>query len=87
MPTTDTKPHKRVNVTLSPKTLELLDRVATKGSRSGLIDRAVRHYVTRVGLKTLRRRVREGAIARADRDQAIAAEWFTLEEETWPKQR
>ena len=36
---------KRINIILPDKTVAVLDRVASKGTRSRFIDRAVRHYV------------------------------------------
>jgi CopG family transcriptional regulator/antitoxin EndoAI len=35
-----------------------------------------------VGLKE---QLKEGAIRRAERDRQLAEEWFSLEEEAWPK--
>lgn len=78
---------KRINVTLSEETLRLLDRVARKGGRSQLIDRAVRDYVAAAGRTKLRERLEEGAHRRAERDLEIAGDWLALEEETWRKAR
>lgn len=75
--------HRRINVTLSEETLALLDRVAEKGDRSRLIDAAVRHYIDEKGRRTLKKRLKEGAIRRAARDLSLAEEWFPLEEELW----
>jgi CopG family transcriptional regulator/antitoxin EndoAI len=74
---------KRINVTLPDKTVAILDRVTTKRSRSRFIDRAVRQLVETEGRANLRSRLKEEAIANADRDLAMAAEWFPLEEEAW----
>jgi len=74
---------KRINIILPDKTVAVLDRVTTKGSRSRFIDRAVRHLVEMEGRANLRSRLKEEAIANADRDLAMAAEWFPLEEEAW----
>jgi len=79
--------HRRVNVTLPEETLRLIDRVAKKGDRSRLIDEAVRHYIDNVGRTNLRKRLKEGAIRRAERDRALAEEWFHLEEEAWRDDR
>src|SRR5438045_1047177 len=73
--------HKRINITLPEETIQLLDRVAEKGDRSGLIDRAVRFYVQEIGKARLRKLLRLGATARASRDLAVAAEWFSIESE------
>ncbi len=75
--------NKRINITLPEKTVQLLDRVAQKGNRSRLIDRAVRRYVAEVGRATLRRRLKDGAIREAELDLQLAEEWFPLEEEAW----
>jgi len=72
---------KRINIILPDKTVAVLDRVTTKGNRSRFIDRAVRQFVETEGKLNLRLRLKEEAIANADRDLAIATEWFPLEEE------
>jgi CopG family transcriptional regulator / antitoxin EndoAI len=72
---------KRINIILPEKTVAVLDRVTTKGSRSRFIDRAVLHYIETRGKQSLREQLREGYRANAERDLAIAAEWFPLEEE------
>ena len=72
---------KRINIILPDKTAAVLDRVTTKGNRSGFIDRAVRQLIETEGKANLRARMKEEAIANAERDLAIAAEWFPLEEE------
>ena len=75
--------NKRINVILPTTTVAVLDRVATKGSRSALIDRAIRHYVKTQSQQNLRQRLKEEALANAERDLQMAAEWFPLEEEAW----
>jgi len=60
---------------------KVLDRITTKGKRSRFIDRAVRQLIETEGKANLRARLKEEAIANADRDLAIAAEWFPLDEE------
>ena len=74
---------KRINIILPDKTVAVLDRATTKGSRSRFIDRAVRQLVEMEGRANLRSRLKEEAIANADRDLAMAAEWFPLEQEAW----
>jgi CopG family transcriptional regulator/antitoxin EndoAI len=74
---------KRINIILPDKTVAVLDRVTTKGSRSRFIDRAVRQLVETEGRASLRSQLKEEAIANADRDLAMAAEWFPVEEEAW----
>jgi CopG family transcriptional regulator/antitoxin EndoAI len=72
---------KRINITLPDPTIALLDRVTTKGSRSRFIDRAVRRLVEVESKANLRERLKEEALANAERDLAMAAEWFPLEQE------
>ncbi len=79
--------HRRVNVTLPEETIQLLDRVAEKGDRSRLIAEAVKHYIQSTGRAALRKRLKQGAIRRADRDLHLAEEWFKLEEEAWQGDR
>jgi len=79
--------HVRLNVTLPEETVRIMDRVAKRGGRSRLITEAVRRYVRDLAKARLRRRLKEGAIRRADRDQQLAHEWFAIEEEAWPENR
>jgi CopG family transcriptional regulator / antitoxin EndoAI len=72
---------KRINIILPDKTVAVLDRLTTKGNRSRFIDRAVLQLVETQSRANLRARLKEEAIANADRDLAIAVEWFPLEEE------
>lgn len=74
---------KRINIILPERTVSVLDRVTTKGNRSRFIDRAVLHYVETQGRQGLREQLAEGYRANAERDLAMAAEWFPLEEEAW----
>jgi CopG family transcriptional regulator / antitoxin EndoAI len=75
---------KRINVTLPEETVRLMDRVASKGQRSRLVDQAVRWYVEGLGRARLRQELEAGAQDRADRDLGLVAEWFNLDEEAWP---
>ena len=72
---------KRINIVLPDTTVSVLDRVATKGTRSRFIDRAVLHYVETQGKQHLREQLAAGYRASAQPDLAMAAEWFPLEEE------
>ena len=74
---------KRINIVLPDTTVAVLDRVSKKGDRSRFIDRAVRHYVQIQGKQRLRAQLVAGYRANAERDLALAAEWFPLEEEAW----
>ena len=76
--------NKRVNITLPEQTLRLMDRVAGKGRRSSLIDRAVRRYVKEETRANLRKQLTESYNAEAAIELQLAEEWFPLEEEAWP---
>jgi CopG family transcriptional regulator/antitoxin EndoAI len=75
--------YRRINITLPEETVQLIDRISEKGNRSRLIDKAVRRYVTDLRRANLRKRLKEGALRRADRDLRMAEESFFLEEEAW----
>ena len=75
--------HKRLNITLPEKTVNLIDRVSAKGDRSRFIDEAVRRYVREVGRARLRSRLKEGAMRRAERDRQLAEEYFLLDDSAW----
>lgn len=79
--------YRRLNITLPEDTVRLIDRVVKKGNRSRFISKAVRRYVREMGRASLRRGIKQGAIRRAERDRAMAEEWFFLEEEAWAKER
>ena len=79
--------HKRVNVTLPEKTIQLIDRSANHGNRSRFIDEAVKYFVRDHGRTELRRLLEEGAERRAARDLAVAEEWFPVDKEAWQKRR
>jgi CopG family transcriptional regulator/antitoxin EndoAI len=80
----EAKAYKRINVTLPSETLELIARVTPRGDRSRFVDAALHYYIQEVGRTRLRRELREGAIVRANRDQQIAEDWFSLTDNTWP---
>jgi CopG family transcriptional regulator/antitoxin EndoAI len=72
---------KRINIVLPDETLSILDRVASAGTRSAFISRAVLHYIETQSSQSLRQTLAAGYVANAERDLAIAAEWFPLEGE------
>ena len=72
---------KRIHIVLPDSTMSALDRVTTSGTRSRFIDRAVRHLIETEGKTNLRECLKFEATANAERDLAISAEWFPLEEE------
>jgi CopG family transcriptional regulator/antitoxin EndoAI len=76
---------KRINVVLPVETIRVLDRLAPKGNRSRFISAAVMHYVESNAKRNLARRLKEGALANAQRDLEIAQEWFPLDEEAWQR--
>jgi metal-responsive CopG/Arc/MetJ family transcriptional regulator len=73
----------RINVMLPTATIAVLDKVASKGSRSVLIDRAIRHYLQTRSRQNLREQLKLEALASTENDLKMAAEWFPLEEEAW----
>jgi CopG family transcriptional regulator/antitoxin EndoAI len=75
--------NQRINVILPTATVAVLDKVATKGNRSALIDRAIRHYIKTQSRQSLRERLKQEALTNAERDLQMATEWFPLEEEAW----
>lgn len=76
--------HRRINITLPDETIRLLQRVVKRGDRSRLIARAVERYVEGMGRATLRKRLKEGAVTRANRDRDLVAAWVNVEDEAWP---
>ncbi|MBI4558665.1 MAG: hypothetical protein HY706_13880 [Candidatus Hydrogenedentes bacterium] len=78
--------HKRINVTLPVETVQLLDRVTSKGNRSRLIDTAVKYFVGQRSRRRLRKQLAEGYKRNTRLDLEIATEWFPLEQEVWDKQ-
>ena len=75
--------YRRINITLPVETVEILGAVVDKGSRSTFIDEAIKSHAKKLKGKDLREQLEEGAIVRAERDLALAQEWFHLEEGLW----
>ena len=75
--------HKSANITLPEETLALIDRVTEHGDRGRFIGEAVCHYIQETGRANLRKRLKEGAIRRAERDLDLTEEWFTIDEDVW----
>ena len=73
----------RLNITLPRKTVGLLDRLTTKGTRSRFIDDAIRERIASVGRTRLRKRLEQGYTARAARDLRMVEEWLAVDEEAW----
>ncbi len=76
---------KRLNITLPESTVALLETVANKGERSTFIDNAIKAYIKQTRRESLRNSLKEGAIARSERDLNLADEWFEIDEELWQK--
>ena len=72
---------KRLNITLPVETVRLMDRVAGRGRRSNLIDRAVRRYVKEETRANLRKQLAASYKANAEADLRLAEDWFPLEEQ------
>lgn len=79
--------HTRVNITLPRDTLQLVDRITEKRDRSRFLNEAVRFYIRERGQENLRKLLRKGALQRADRDFNLVQEWFSLENETWRREK
>ncbi len=73
------KTYRRLNITLPERTVQLVDRVAPRGDRSRVIAEAIRQYVTKARRTELKRRLKEGAVRRAERDKLLVAEWSDLD--------
>jgi CopG family transcriptional regulator / antitoxin EndoAI len=77
----------RINITLPETALRIVDSIAPRGDRSRFIAEAIKHYAVETRRTKLRKRIKEGAIRHADRDRALVADWFALEEEVRPRKR
>ena len=74
--------YQAINIQLPDDTVVEIDRLAPQGDRMLFISEAIQFYILEANKKALRDLLKEGAIARADRDLALAQEWFTLDEDT-----
>ncbi len=77
--------YKRLNITLPESTVALLEQMAGKGSRSTFIDDAIKSQAKNLKQQNLQDQLKEGAIARAERNLQMAQEWSHLEDEVWQK--
>ena len=75
--------NKRLNITLPEGTVRLMDRVAGKGRRSRLIDRAVHWYVRQETRANLRKHLAASYKAHAAMDLQLAEDWFPMDEQAW----
>ena len=74
---------RRINISLPEETVRLMDRVSSRGDRSRLINEAVRRYVASRRRANLKKRLKDGALRRAERDLRLSTDWFLLDEEAW----
>jgi CopG family transcriptional regulator / antitoxin EndoAI len=81
---TEVAMNKRLNITLPEQTVRLMDRVAGRGRRSRLIDRAVRCYLKEETRANLRKRLAESYRSNASFDLQLAEDWFPIDEGAWP---
>ena len=71
---------RRLNISLPERTVELIDRIAGKGQRSALIDRAVLRFVQQESRRAQSAHsLRQAPRDRAARDLQLAEEWFPIE--------
>jgi CopG family transcriptional regulator / antitoxin EndoAI len=73
--------YQNISVNLPDDTLVEIDRLAPQGDRSRFIAKAVKFYLYEANKQSLRDRLKEGAICRAERDLNLAQEWFAVDEE------
>ena len=71
-----------ISIHLPDDILLEIDRLAPQSDRSLFISEAIQFYISEINKIALRDRIEEGAIVRADRDLALAQEWFALDEES-----
>jgi len=74
----------RLQITLPKNTIRLIDGVWPKGpfkSRSSFLDHAARRYAVRLQKATLKRRLKNGYLARAERESELMSEWETASNE------
>jgi CopG family transcriptional regulator / antitoxin EndoAI len=70
-----------ISVHLPDDTLVEIDKLAPQGDRNLFISEAIQFYISEANKRALRESIKEGAIFRAERDLALAQEWFALDEE------
>jgi CopG family transcriptional regulator / antitoxin EndoAI len=81
--------YQNISINLPDDTLVEIDRLAPPGDspeatlseRSRFIAKAVQFYINETNKQSLRDRLKEGAIYRAERDLNLAQEWFDVDEE------
>ena len=73
--------YRRLNITLSEDTVDLLDRLVPRGERSRFIAQLVKR--TAQERADLYARLEESYARRAQRDREICAEWDYLSDQVW----
>jgi CopG family transcriptional regulator / antitoxin EndoAI len=69
---------RQINVTLDDDTAAMIESIPLT-ERGRFIDSAIRQRASTLHGEDLRRLLKEGAIARADRDREIAEEWASVD--------
>jgi len=68
----------RLTITLPKHTVQLIDQMKRTGpfkTRSSFLDQAARRYAVRLQKATLKRRLKSGYLARAERESELLSEW------------
>lgn len=72
--------YQKINITLPEQTAHLIEQMADKSSISRFVEDAVIYYIEHVGKESLRERMKQGALKRAERDLKLSQEWNSLED-------
>ncbi len=72
--------YQKINITLPEQTAHLIEQMADKRSISRFVEDAVIYYIQHVGKESLRERMKQGALKRAERDLKLSQEWNSLED-------
>jgi CopG family transcriptional regulator/antitoxin EndoAI len=75
----------KVTLTLPSEVMDAVRERAEPRSYSKFIAEAVTYYIQEQQRLALRERLIEGYQASAERDQALAEEWWPLDNEAWPE--
>lgn len=75
----------RLTISMPIVAFNLLNQISAKNKRSKLIAEAVTRYAEELKKDALRKHLKEGYTARADRDREMTAEWFGIEQESYEK--
>jgi CopG family transcriptional regulator / antitoxin EndoAI len=73
--------YREIDLHLTEDTLTKIDKLAPQGDRLLFINEAIRFYIAEHNKRIFRDLVQEGAIVRAQRDLAIAQEYWVFDEE------